>query len=111
MRSISTHGRPLVNTWPANRYHLGVIESAHHGHKDFRLEGRHVATLGYPDRKCGMANLTTEQERTWVHERPDVFLVRTGIGQQKAQPNGWMASTKILRCRWLFASPMRSVND
>jgi hypothetical protein len=27
----------------------GAIESAHHGHPDFRVGGRIFATLGYPD--------------------------------------------------------------
>lgn len=35
----------------------GVVESAHHGHPDFRVGGRIFATLGYPDAKWGMVNL------------------------------------------------------
>jgi len=39
----------------------GVIESAHMGHPDFRIEGKIFATLGYPDDAHGMVKLTPEQ--------------------------------------------------
>jgi hypothetical protein len=61
----------------------GVIESAHHGHPDFRVGGRIFATLGYPDRKWGMVNLTPDQQRTWVTEHPDGFVpVKGKWGEQ-----------------------------
>ncbi len=56
----------------------GVSESAHHRHPDFRVGGRIFATLGYPDRKCGMVNLTTHQQRTWTREHPDAFVAVKG---------------------------------
>ena len=61
----------------------GVRESAHHGHPDFRVGGRIFATLGYPDRKFGMLNLTPQQQRTWVREHPDGFVpVKGKWGEQ-----------------------------
>ena len=61
----------------------GASESAHHGHPDFRVGGRIFATLGYPDRKWGMVNLTPGQQRTWVHEHPDAFVpVKGKWGEQ-----------------------------
>ncbi len=60
-----------------------VTESAHHGHPDFRVEGRIFATLGYPDGKWGMVNLTRDQQRTWVSQHPDVFApVKGKWGEQ-----------------------------
>jgi hypothetical protein len=56
----------------------GAIESAHHGHPDFRVGGRIFATLGYPDRKWGMVNLTPDQQRTWVRQHPDAFVAVKG---------------------------------
>jgi hypothetical protein len=56
----------------------GVIESAHHGHPDFRVGGRIFATLGYPDRKWGMVTLTPDQQRTRVREHPDAFVAVNG---------------------------------
>jgi hypothetical protein len=61
----------------------GVIESAHHGHPDFRVGGRIFATLGYPDRKWGMVNLTPDQQRVWVADHPDGFVpVKGKWGEQ-----------------------------
>jgi hypothetical protein len=40
-----------------------AVESAHMGHPDFRVAGRIFATLGYPDRTCGVVMLTPEQQR------------------------------------------------
>jgi hypothetical protein len=56
----------------------GVIESAHHGHPDFRASGRIFASLGYPDRKSGMVILTPDQQRTWVRDHPDAFVAVKG---------------------------------
>jgi hypothetical protein len=61
----------------------GAVESAHHGHPDFRVNGRIFATLGYPDRKWGMVNLTREQQRQEVRELPDAFVpVKGKWGEQ-----------------------------
>ena len=56
----------------------GVIENAHHGHPDFRVGGRIFATLGYPDRRWGMVNLTPEQQLIWVRGHPDAFFPSKG---------------------------------
>jgi hypothetical protein len=61
----------------------GAIESAHHGHPDFRVGRRIFATLGYPDRRCGMVSLTPDQQRTWLREHPDAFVpVKGKWGEQ-----------------------------
>jgi hypothetical protein len=61
----------------------GAVENAHHGHPDFRVAGRIFATLGYPDRKHGMVNLTPAQQRSWVREHPEVFVpVKGKWGEQ-----------------------------
>jgi hypothetical protein len=63
----------------------GVVESAHHGHPDFRVGGRIFATLGYPDRKWGAVILTPDQQRTRVREHPNGFVPATGKwGEQGA---------------------------
>jgi hypothetical protein len=63
----------------------GAIEGAHHGHPDFRVGRRVFATLGYPDRRCGMVSLTPDQQRTWVREHPDAFVpVKGKWGDQGA---------------------------
>lgn len=61
----------------------GARERAHHGHPDFRVGGRIFATLGYPDRKWGMVNLTPDQQRACVREHPDAFVPVKGTwGEQ-----------------------------
>lgn len=56
----------------------GAVESAHHGHPDFRVGGRVFATLGYPDLKCGVVMLTPDQQRTWIREHPEAFVPVNG---------------------------------
>ena len=63
----------------------GAIESAHHGHPDFRVGGRVFATLGYPDRTCGMVSLTPDQQRSRTREHPAAFVPVNGKwGEQGA---------------------------
>jgi hypothetical protein len=52
----------------------GTVESAHHGHPDFRVGGKIFATLGHPDRRCGMVSLTPDQQQTWTREHPAAFI-------------------------------------
>jgi hypothetical protein len=60
-----------------------VVESAHHGHPDFRIGGRIFATLGYPDATCGTVMLTPEQQRELVREHPGGFIpVKGKWGEQ-----------------------------
>ena len=62
-----------------------AVESAHHGHPDFRVGNRVFATLGYPDRSHGMVSLTPEQQRTYVREHPQAFTpVQGKWGEQGA---------------------------
>src|SRR5580704_176761 len=68
----------------------GVIESAHHGHPDFRVGGRIFATLGYPDLKCGMVNLTPDQQRTCVREHPHWFVAVKGKWGEQGSTTVWL---------------------
>ena len=54
------------------------MESAHHGHPDFRVTGRIFATLGYPDRDWGMVNLTPDQQQSFVGDFPETFVPAKG---------------------------------
>lgn len=55
----------------------GVIEGAHMGHPDFRVNNRIFATL-HPDREFGMVQLTPDQQRTFVQEDPASFAPENG---------------------------------
>lgn len=63
----------------------GALESSHMNHPDFRAGGKVFATLGYPDRNCGMVKLTPEQQRSFIREAPGVFApCAGGWGRQGA---------------------------
>ena len=62
----------------------GVVEGAHMGHADFRVNGRIFATLGYPDRKWGMVALTPAQQHTALREHEALAPVKGAWGAQGA---------------------------
>jgi hypothetical protein len=60
-------------------------EHAHHGHPDFRVNGRIFSTLGFPDDSRAMVKLIPEQQAEFVHDYPEVFAPASGKwGQQGA---------------------------
>jgi hypothetical protein len=60
----------------------GVIESAHMGHPDFRLNNRIFATLSGQEKGCGVIKLTPEQQQSFVAEQPRAFSpVQGGWGR------------------------------
>jgi|SRR5688572_9079968 hypothetical protein len=65
----------------------GAVESAHHGHPDFRVVGRIFATLGYPNREWGMVNLTPEQQRAQVRDHPRAFVPVKGTWGEQGSTN------------------------
>ena len=65
----------------------GAVESAHHGHPDFRVGGRVFASLGYPDAKWGMVNLTPDQQRVLVREHPGAFTPVKGKWGEQGSTN------------------------
>jgi hypothetical protein len=72
---------PRVTAAGFRRIALGLrdaVEQGHHGHPDFRVGGRIFATLGYPDNKWGVVNLTHDQQRVFVHDHPGVFVPAAG---------------------------------
>ena len=55
----------------------GVVEGAHMGHPDFRVNGRIFATL-HADNKAGMVKLSPEQQQKFVNEDPSSFMPENG---------------------------------
>jgi hypothetical protein len=51
----------------------GVSEREHMDHPDFRVGGKIIATLGYPDESWGMVKLTPEQQWSFVTISPGAF--------------------------------------
>ena len=57
-----------------------VLESAHHGHPDFRIRNRVFATLGWPDEDWGMVKLRPDEQEVLTAAAPEVF---------EPVPGGW----------------------
>ena len=57
--------------------HDGVVESAHMGHPDFRLNGRIFATLA-PGSTRGMVKVSPDQQARLVTDHPEVFAPESG---------------------------------
>lgn len=86
--------RTGTTAWPRTLWHDGGVtparfrwialglknaeERAHHGHPDFRVGGRIFATLGYPDTKWGMVNLSPDQQRRFLRDHPGAFAPAAG---------------------------------
>jgi YjbR len=56
----------------------GSDERAHHGHPDFRVNGKIFSTLGFPNDQRAMVKLTPEQQADFVHDYPAVFSPASG---------------------------------
>jgi len=54
-----------------------VIESAHMGHPDFRVNDRIFATL-HGDNRFGMVALTPEEQTEFMREHPAIFTPESG---------------------------------
>jgi hypothetical protein len=73
----------------------GVSERAHMGHPDFRVEGKIIATLGYPDESWGMVKLTPEQQKSFVTKAPDAFRPCNGTWGERGATNVRLDSAKV----------------
>jgi hypothetical protein len=65
------------------------------GHPDFRLEGRIFATLGYPDDKYGMINLTPAQQSELVKKAPEAFSPCSGVWGRRGATAVHLASARV----------------
>ena len=60
-------------------------ERAHMDHPDFRVAGKIFATLGYPDKTCGMVKLSPEDQHNFSQDYPEAFIpVRGNWGRRGA---------------------------
>ena len=83
----------------------GAEELAHHGHPDFRVNGRIFCTLGYPNDTRAMVKLTPEQQAEFVHDYPEVFSPCAGKwGEQGATSIELRKARKVVIRRALEAA-------
>ena len=69
-------------------------ERSHMNHPDFRVCGKIFATLGYPDKNCGMVKLTPEQQAELVHDEPKAFNPCSGAWGRQGSTNVHLKSVK-----------------
>jgi hypothetical protein len=90
-----------------------AVESAHMDHPDFRVGGKIFATLGYPDKGCGMVKLFPDQQQSFMKAEPRVFVPANGAWGRKGATlvhlkSARKASTrKALLAAWLNKVPKR----
>ncbi len=88
-------------------------ERAHMNHPDFRVAGKIFATLGYPDKSCGMVKLSPEDQHYFSQDHPDAFIpVQGAWGRRgatsvhlKAAKKGTLA--KAMEAAWSNTAPKR----
>jgi hypothetical protein len=88
-------------------------ERAHMNHPDFRVAGKIFATLGYPDKACGMVKLSPEQQHYFLKDHPESFTpVKGAWGRQGATSVHLKAAKKdalrkAIQAAWRNTAPKR----
>jgi hypothetical protein len=88
-------------------------ERAHMDHPDFRVGGKIFATLGYPDKSCGMVKLSPEEQHYFSKAEPDVFVPAKGAwGRRGATSVHLKAARKetlsqAIQAAWRNSAPKR----
>jgi hypothetical protein len=92
---------------------LEAEERTHMDHPDFRVGGKIFATLGYPDKSCGMVKLSPEDQHYFSKAEPDVFIpVKGAWGRRGATTVHLKAAkketlSKALHAAWRNTAPKR----
>jgi hypothetical protein len=90
-----------------------AVESSHMDHPDFRVGGKIFATLGYPDKTCGMVKLFPDQQQEFVKSEPQVFIPVKGYWGQRGATYVRLKNAKkpslrkAMYAAWLNAAPKR----
>ena len=88
-------------------------ERSHMDHPDFRVAGKIFATLGYPDKTCGMVKLSAEDQHYFSKDHPDIFVpVKGAWGRRGATTVDLKAVrrealSKAIHAAWRNTAPRR----
>jgi hypothetical protein len=88
-------------------------ERAHMSHPDFRVGGKIFATLGYPDKSCGMVKLSPEQQHYFSKAEPDVFVPAKGAWGRRGATSVHLKTarketlSKAIQAAWRNTAPKR----
>ena len=90
-----------------------TTERRHMDHPDFRVGGKIFATLGYPDKACGMVKLTPEQRHYFLKDNPDVFVPAKGTWARRGATSVRLKAIsrktlhKAITAAWRNTAPKR----
>jgi hypothetical protein len=88
-------------------------EREHMNHPDFRVGGKIFATLGYPDKSCGMVKLPPEQQHYFSKAEPAVFEPvpgawgRGGATRVRLKAAKKETLSKAIEAAWKNTAPKR----
>jgi hypothetical protein len=88
-------------------------ERAHMNHPDFRVAGKIFATLGYPDKSCGMVKLSPEDQHYFAKDYPGVFIPVKGAWGRRGATSVHLKTAKkptlrkALEAAWRNTAPKR----
>jgi hypothetical protein len=88
-------------------------ERTHMNHPDFRVAGKVFATLGYPDKMCGMVKLTPEEQHYFCKDDPEVFVPVKGAWGRRGATSVVLkaakkdALRKAIQAAWRNVAPKR----
>ena len=88
-----------------------AIESAHMDHPDFRVNDRIFATLGYPNKHCGMVKLTPDQQRKFLKKAPDVFNPCSGAWGRRGATSVQLALARNTMLRQALKAAWQNVSS
>jgi hypothetical protein len=88
----------------------------HMNHPDFRVAGKIFATLGYPDKSCGMVKLSPEDQHYFSKDHPDVFIPVKGTWGRRGATSVHLKAAKkailakAIQAAWRNTAPKGVVN-
>jgi hypothetical protein len=88
-------------------------EHAHMDHPDFRVGGKIFATLGYPDKSCGMVKLSPEEQHYFSKAAPEVFVPVKGTWGRRGATSVHLKAAKketlseAIQAAWRNTAPKR----
>ncbi len=91
-------------------------ERQHMDHPDFRVVGKILATLGYPDKTRAMVKLSPEQQHYFSRDYPNAFIPLKGAwGRRGATSVVLKAAGKdvlreAIQAAWRFNAPKRLIH-
>jgi len=88
-------------------------ERQHMDHPDFRVAGKIFATLGYPDKTCGMVKLSPEGQHNFSKDFPNAFIPLKGAWGRRGATRVHLKAAKkevlqkAIHAAWRNTAPKR----